>query len=122
MYCMFMCVRTCLFIQSFVGLHVRPKLDPQLLTALDHPLGIPLHFVHIHHQSRGTQGRDGLPLHNASAGACTGTHTHMHKHTPDRPIKFLGMTALMSHTSSTVTSIVYHHCHQHTYLYFYQFM
>lgn len=54
--CIDVSVCVCVFLQGFVGLHVRPKLDTQLLISLSHLLDISLHFVQVHHQSRGIQG------------------------------------------------------------------
>jgi len=50
-------------IQGLVGLHMRPQLHAQSLTAGDHPLRVPLHDVHVHHQGGGAQLCDRVALH-----------------------------------------------------------
>lgn len=76
MYCTMyrVCVCVCVIIQGFVGFHVRPKLDTHLLIARGHLLDISLHFVQVHHQSRGKQGGEGLVLHSDRTGTRTDTH------------------------------------------------
>lgn len=68
------CAYVCVFIQGFVGFHVRTKLDTHLLIVLSHLLDISLHFVQVHHQSRGKQGGEGLVLHSDRTGTRTYTH------------------------------------------------